>query len=131
MNRCAVTTLLAVAAILPVAPIASAEIVLTDASSTTATAPGATATTPGTAAPSPGTGVPGEKDDPNNPIESDVELGSSAFKLGGALGSATTGSSGQKGLCTVLGTASSLGGLAALGCGNLNGGGGIGPGTIK
>ncbi|WP_326311567.1 hypothetical protein [Nocardia sp. CDC153] len=117
--------MLAVAAILPVAPIASAEIVLTDATSTTTTTP-----TPGVA-PSPGTGVPGEKDDPNNPIESDVELGSSAFKLGGALGSATTGSSGQKGLCTVLGTASSLGGLAALGCGNLNGGGGIGPGTIK
>ncbi|AYF77868.1 hypothetical protein D7D52_33185 [Nocardia yunnanensis] len=114
--------MLAVAAILPAAPIASAEIVLTDAAASTpsATAPGAT--TPGDTA-SPGDNVPGAKDS-SNPIESIVNLGSSMFKLGGATGSATTGSS--KNTCTVLGSAASLGGMAGLGCNNPTGPGVIG-----
>lgn len=127
MNRCAVTTLLAVAAVLTIAPAASAEIVLTDASQTGTTTPGTT--TPGTTtsptltAPSPGETVPGAKDDPDHPITADVETGSSMFKLGGATGSAGSGSGNNN--CTVLGSAASLGGFAGLGCGP------NGPGTVR
>ncbi|MTE17054.1 hypothetical protein [Nocardia aurantiaca] len=115
--------MLAVAAILPAAPAAYAEIVLTDASQTQTTT--STTTTTPTPTTTPTTSDPA----PSSPIEALV-TGSSGFKLGGAAGSATTGSSGNSGPCTVLGTASALSGLAALGCGSLNGGTGIGPGTI-
>lgn len=138
MNRYAVTTLLAVAALLPAAPAAMAEIALIDTTTTTpvtttpgtttpgttttpdsttctATAGAATATTPGT--------CPTSKDPaPKSPIEALV-TGSSGFKLGGAVGSSNTNSA-EPGTCTVMGTASALSGLAALGCGP------NGPGTI-
>ncbi|MFE3190720.1 hypothetical protein ACFXHA_17045 [Nocardia sp. NPDC059240] len=85
------------------APVASAEIPLIDVSTTTTT-PGATTPTPTSTDP-----------DPNAPMEANV-TGSSGLKLGGAFGSASTGSAGPGGPCTVLGTASALSGFAALGC---------------
>lgn len=98
VNRCAVSALLAAATILAVAPAASAEIVLTDSSNSDTKATTST-----------------------DPMVSEV-FGSSGFSLGSAGGSSTD--SGQKGLCTVIGSASALSGMAALGCG------GVSPGTV-
>lgn len=138
MNRYAVTTLLAVAALLPAAPAAMAEIALIDTTTTTpstttpTTTPGTTTpdTTPSctvTAGPATATTTtpcPTSKDPaPKSPIEALV-TGSSGFKLGGAVGSSNTNSA-EPGTCTVMGTASALSGLAALGCGP-NGPGQIG-----
>ncbi|MFE3755254.1 hypothetical protein ACFXO9_13180 [Nocardia tengchongensis] len=143
MNRYAVTTLLAVAALLPAAPAAMAEIALIDSTTTTPSTATPGTTTPGTT--KPGTTTPGTttpctatagaatattttpctttKDPaPDSPIEALV-TGSSGFKLGGALGSSNTNSA-EPGTCTVMGTASALSGLAALGCGP------DGPGTV-
>ncbi|MFD7845563.1 hypothetical protein ACFV4K_21820 [Nocardia sp. NPDC059764] len=139
MNRYAVTTLLAVAALLPAAPAAMAEIALIDSTTTTPSTTSPTTTTPTT---TPGTTTPGctvtagpatattttpcptnTDPAPKSPIEALV-TGSSGFKLGGALGSSNTNSA-EPGTCTVMGTASALSGMAALGCGP-NGPGQIG-----
>ncbi|MGW4243885.1 hypothetical protein [Nocardia sp. NPDC004722] len=100
--------MLAVAAIATAAPVASAEIPLIDVSTSTTTP---ATTTPGATTPAPTSTDPA----PNDPMEANV-TGSSGLKLGGAFGSASTGSAGPGGPCTVLGTASALSGFAALGC---------------